>query len=158
MPLLSYFGTMGALLTALLLLANFLLQPQPGGAKPAAAGVETNLPKPGIASRVADRTVGQAPTLVSAVTQSEPRPVVPAPETSGLEQTAGSSMQPPSDRPSSGDMLERAKTEARSRSVRNRDATTRRGRNPTYDSRAYSSYARDMPRLRVSAEGTLGPH
>src|SRR5262249_47054300 len=146
---------MGALLTGLLLLANFLLQPQPGEGSPAPAAVETNLPKPRIASRAADRTVGQAPTLVSAVTLSEPQPVAPASETpQGIEQTAGNSLQPSS----SGEVLGAATAGARPRQPRTRDAPPRRARNPRYDSRAYSSYARDIPRLRVSAEGTLGPH
>jgi hypothetical protein len=61
LPLLAYFSTIGALLMALLLVANVLLEPRPHTPpRPAATAVETKPPKPRITSRVGQQTIGDA--------------------------------------------------------------------------------------------------
>lgn len=161
MPLLSYFGTVGAVLLALLLLANFLLEPRRDGSAPASSFSEKNLPKPRIASRVARTTVGESRPLPSAEARFEPPRAVPVSEPGEpAEQMAWNEVQrAPTGRSSADDRqrksFKRAKTTAEL-SRRHRKKPTYAS--PVYSTSAYYSYARAIPRLRYSAEGTLGAH
>src|SRR5262245_45518556 len=58
MPLVTYFGTIGGLLTALLLLINVLLDAGHGRSTPTSAPAETNLPKSRATAPVAQYTPG----------------------------------------------------------------------------------------------------
>jgi hypothetical protein len=152
MPLLSYFATVGGVLTALLLLINLMLEPsKPESSTHAATGLETSLRKPRTTSgltttgfmqgTVVQGTVGIAPKALGAEAQHE------SPE------VTGSSMQP-AHQPSSRDGAER-KSFAKAKPKSGRKATT--ARRPNRDA-GYSSYALAPPNWRSSAEGTLGPH
>jgi hypothetical protein len=152
MPLLSYFVTVGGVLTTLLLLVNLMLEPsKPESSTHAATGLETSLRKPRATTSltttgytqgtVMQGTVGIAPTALGAEAQHE-----------SLEVT-GSSTQP-AHQPSSRDGAER-KSFARTKLKSGRKATA--GRRPYRDA-VYSSYALAPPNWRSSTEGTLGPH
>jgi hypothetical protein len=141
MPLLMYFATVGGVLTTLLLLFNFMLEPgKLESSKHAATDVETSLRKPRTTTGFMPSTVGIAPKALAAEAQHD-----------SAEVTGGSAQ--PLHQQSSRDVAERKSfTKAKPKSVRK--ATT--GRRPY---RGYSSYAQQLPKWRSStAEGTLGPH
>jgi hypothetical protein len=173
MPLLAYFGTIGSLLMALLLLAGFLLEPPPTSPKPGSAGAETNLPRPKITSRVGQYAAADARTAPAREPRHETSPPA-APQTAEL--TAWNSAQPATEQQAgaggernSFKAAKRKAVQVRTR-VRNpgdagrQDAAWRQyGRQPTNAARAYSSYgynsyARERPSWQSWAEGTLGPH
>ena len=141
MPLLMYFATVGAVLTTLLLLFNFMLEPsKPESSKHAATDVETSLRKPRTTTGFMPSTVGIAPKALAAEAQHDSAEIT------------GSSAQPRHQQ-SSRDVAER-KAFTRAKPKSSRKATT--GRRPY---RGYSSYAQQLPKWRSSAaEGTLGPH
>jgi hypothetical protein len=171
MPLLLYFSTIGAVLIALLLLINLLLEPrQPKSTKPASAAVETNLPKPRIASQVARQTVGAAHTASAAGARHQTTsPAAPAADARDrrIEPTAWNPVQTAQQSSIEG-MQSKPLNSARSRgkSVRGRNtdaAWHHRAKKPAYSGPAYSSpgyrsYARERPTTSSWAEGTLGPH
>jgi hypothetical protein len=177
MPLLAYFGTIGVVLTALLVFANFLLKsPQPEGSGPAAAAVEANLPTPKVTSGVARHTVGVtrvapsvelrggrlSPDVPAAAAQAEPT----EPATRDLMQPA------PEQQMSEGNVERRSLKNAKPRSktaktrMRGRNAAVARGpygkgspySSPGSYSPGYYSYAHERPAWPFSAQGTLGPH
>lgn len=142
MPLLMYFAAVGGVLTTLLLLVNFLLEPsKPESRKHGATDVETSLRKPRTTTGFMPSTVGIAAKAPAAEAQHD------------SAETTGSSAQP-RHQLSSRDVAERKSfTKAKPKSGRKATA----GRRPYRDS-GYSSYAQQLPKWRSSAEGTLGPH
>jgi hypothetical protein len=142
MPVLMYFATAGGVLTTLLLLVNFLLEPsKPESSKHAATDVETSLRKPRTTTGFTPSTVGIAAKAPAAEARHDSAEIT------------GSSAQPPNQQ-SSRDVAER-KSFTKAKPKSGRKATT--GRRPYRDS-GYSSYAQRLPKWRSSAEGTLGPH
>src|SRR5262245_27530495 len=75
MPLLKYFVVIGALLTALLLLLDIMLEPSKAEiARLASARSDTTVPKPRIASRVGQHAVGiPVPTPAPVAWPSSPQ-------------------------------------------------------------------------------------
>jgi hypothetical protein len=147
MPLLTYFITIGGVLTALLLLVDLMLGPskperpsKPESSTQAATGVETSLPKPRITTGYMPSTAAPAPTAPTAEARREPA-------------ETGSSAQSASQPASSGEAERKLLATAKPKS--GRKATTA-GR--AYPGSAYSSYAQEPRNWRSSAEGTLGPH
>jgi hypothetical protein len=163
MPLVAYFGAIGALLTAILLLTNVLLESGHNSSRSVFAPVETNLPKPRISASTAQHTVGVTRIAPSEDIQ-DGRVYSAAP--------AAADRAEPQQRPSESDVerrsLKKAKpdskvTKTRSRS-RHADAGWRRKR-PTYSNvtpRSYGSgfysYARETPASSFPTRDSLGPH
>jgi hypothetical protein len=148
MPLLTYFATIGGVLTTLLLLVDLMFGPskperasQPESSTQAVTTAETGLPKLRTTTGYVPSTVGLSPTAPAAEAQRY------------LAETTGSSPQPAS-QPASGGAAER-KSIATVKSRSGRKAATA-GR--AYRESAYSSYAQQPQNWRSSAEGTLGPH
>jgi hypothetical protein len=171
MPLLAYFSTIGALLMALLLVANVLLEPRPHTpSKPASTDIETKLPKPRITSRVGQHTVGHARTSSwREARHGTPPPAAPAVavQTERTDLTAWNSAHPAPDRhPGAGGerrSFKRANPKGNSVLVRTRVqnpavAGRQQGKTRTYSARAYAGPGHDRSRWSFSAEGTLGPH
>jgi hypothetical protein len=151
MPLLAYFVTVGAALTALLLLVNVMLEPsKPERPKPAAAGVATSLPKPRV-------TTGSAqPSLAPTARAGEDRPPLPTATRETLVQPvlAQPLSQDEAKRKSFTSTAPKGKTVKPRARGRNADDVRRRYR----DDSGYSSRAQEWPTRSYSAEGTLGPH
>jgi len=148
MPLLTYFITIGGVLTALLLLVDLMLGPskperpsKPESSTQAATGVETSLPKPRMTTGYMPSTAALAPTAPAAEARREPA------------ETTGSSAQPASQPASSGEAERKSLATAKPKSGRK---ATMAGR--AYRGSAYSRYAQEPRNWRSSAEGTLGPH
>jgi hypothetical protein len=142
MPLLMYFATVGGILTTLLLLFNFMLEPgKPESSKHAATDVETSLRKPRTTTGFMPSTVGVAAKAPAAEARRDSAEIT------------GSSAQPANQQASRVVAERKSVTKAKPKSAR--QAT---GRRPYRDS-GYSSYAQRLPKWRSSAaEGTLGPH
>jgi len=160
MRLLAYFGTMGAVLTMVLLLASFIVEPsRPRGSLPNSA-VESNLSKPRILSRVEQysATLRIAPAVQAGYSSPDPGSAAGpgiSPSAPGQGSGASAVETAPVQRP-----VSTSKT-AQRRNIDNPDAAWRRHRRDP----AYSSYAQERrgpaPERRTSqswAEGTLGPH
>jgi hypothetical protein len=158
LPLLAYFMTVGALLTALLLLVNFMLAPiKPESSQPVAR-VETSFPQPRMTMGAA-----QDPGRIAAVAPAaQAQHALPATTTSPLtqsaqEQSSGSGEMEPK-------LLPRAKPKKSTaqKPVRGWKADAA-SRNDQGDAGS-SNYAQERPALPRAAqgsspaEGTLGPH
>jgi hypothetical protein len=150
MPLLGYFGTMGAVLIAVLLFASFILEPRRiEGSLPNSA-VEANLPRPRILSRVEQYSASArtAPSMQAGHGSSDP---VSAAVRETLVQSAPSR-----------DAIEPAPVQpAKARNNTARGAAWRQNRlDPGYLSYAQDKrgYAQERARAQSAAEGTLGPH
>jgi hypothetical protein len=142
MPLLMYFAAVGGVLTTLLLLVNFMLEPsKPERSKHAATDVETSLRKPRTTTGFMPSTVGVAATAPAAEARHDSAEIT------------GSSAQPANQQASRVVAERKSVTKAKPKSARKATA----GRRPYRDS-GYSSYAQRLPKWRSSAEGTLGPH
>jgi hypothetical protein len=177
MPLLAYFGTIGALLTALLVFVNFLLQP-PGSKKSqaAVAAAEAKLPQPRPTNRIAEYTAGVTRVAPSAEPRYGPPPAVPAADVqdSALEQATSIPLQPAPEQQSSTSgperkSLQRPKAKVKSAKARSRARNAHAGwspdgrrpayYDPAYFGRGYNAYARERSSWPFStAQGTLGPH
>ena len=169
MPLLRYFGTVGTILFGLLLLANFLLEPpHPKGVNPVSTA-EREIPKPRIASRVGQYTVGYAQSTSMAESRARTAsPVAPLAEAQpgDREPMAGTGV---ATGPEQDVRAENAKTRSfasakpRGRSEQARFRNIRAAsRHPAKASRysstpVYRRYAQERATF-SSAEGTLGPH
>jgi hypothetical protein len=152
MPLLSYFATVGSVLTVLLLLVNLMLEPsKPESSTNAATGLETSLRKPRTTTGLTTTGYMQGSIMQGAVGLTEKALGAEAQHESS--EVTGSSTQP-AYQPSSRDGAER-KSFAKAKPKSARKATT--ARRPYRDA-GYSSYALAPPNWRSSAEGTLGPH
>jgi len=142
-PLQAYFLTIGALLTALWLLVNFVLDPsKPESPQPAM----TDLSK---SSGTARTTTGSAPAarsiaLVALGTRARSElPTTPTLAESGEEQ------------PASGGAAE-ANRSTRAKPKKSTGQKSTRGNDRAHA--GYSSYAQQSPWPTSRAEGTLGPH
>ena|SRR5262249_30805649 len=148
MPLLTYFATIGGMLTALLLLIDLMFGPskperpsQPESSTQAVTTAATGLPKPRTTTGYVPSTVGLFPAAPGAEAQRY------------LAETTGSSAQPAS-QPASGGEAERKSTATAKHGSAGKARTAGR----SYRESAYSSYAQQPRNWRSSAEGTLGPH
>jgi hypothetical protein len=157
-PLLAYFLTVGALLTALVLLVNVVLEPsKPEKPQPAVAAISTGSPKPRITTGSAQYTGSTRPVAPSAQAEhAKPTTTTSTLRQSAQEQPSGSGEAEPKP-------LTRAKpkksTAQKPKGGRNADAVWRNDRGDA----GYSSYAQkpaQPPTVRGTspAEGTLGPH
>jgi cell division septation protein DedD len=150
MPLLRYFATIGAILTALLLLFDFMLAPnKPERFRHPIAGVETEIAQPRTTSGSAPMPAATVPG--EPVTESRDKPA---------ETTAATSVPPAQPQPSL-QADPRSPARARSRSKpKQRHAKDRKidavGR-PFSDGSAYG-YSREKSVPAYSPEGTMGPH
>jgi hypothetical protein len=142
MPLLGYFTTIGGVLTALLLLLNFILEPRkPETSMQATTAVETSLRKPRTTTGFMESTISM--TAKAPAPEARREPEIAA----NLAQLAR--------QPSSRDKTVR-KSFTTTKHKSGRKATSA-GR--AYRDAAYSSYAQRPPkRQSFDAEGTLGPH
>jgi hypothetical protein len=157
-PLLAYFLTVGALLTALVLLVNVVLEPsKPERPQPAVADISTGSKKPRISTGSAHDTGSTTPVAPPAQAEHAKPPT----STSTLTQSAQE--QPSSSSEAEPKPLTRAKpkksTAQKPMGGRNADAAWRNDRGDA----GYSSYAQKPARLPAAqgtspAEGTLGPH
>src|SRR5262245_3191735 len=141
-PLPAYFLTIGALLTALWLLVNFVLDPsKPASPQPAM----TDLSK---SSGTARTTTGSAPAARSIAPVALPaRAGSELPTTPTLAEAA-------EEQPASGGAAE-ANPSTRAKPKKSGQKSTR-GNDRAHA--AYSSYAQRNPWPTSPAEGTLGPH
>ena len=140
-PLQAYFVTIGALLTALLLLVNFVLDPsKPESPQPAMTDLSNS-------SGTARTTTGTAQAarsiaLVALGTRAQPElPTTPTLAESGEEQ------------PATGAAAE-AKPRAKPKKSTGQKSTRANDRAHA----GYSTYAQQSPWPTKPAEGTLGPH
>ena len=158
MPLLRYFGTIGTILFGLLLFVNFLLEPpHPKGGNPVSTA-EREIPKPRIASRVAQYTVGYS------LAESRARTASPVAPLADPEPTVGSAV---ATAPGQDVGAENAKTrlfaseKPRGRSEQTRLRNTRAASRHSAKASRYAStpvYRRYAQERAAAAEGTLGPH
>jgi hypothetical protein len=147
-PLLAYFATVGAALTVLLLLLNFVLEPdKPEPAHALATGTETQRPQQ-------RSTTGFGPTPAGVISSTPPaiQAEVPEPTTANslhealdLQSGSGAVAQKWLAQPKR--KSRKVKSPAKGRSV---DAVWRRHGSGQF------GYAQEKPQS--SAEGTLGPH
>jgi len=161
MPLLKYFGAMGPLLTALLLLVSHLLEPpRPANSRPVVAIDEVKPPQPrttdGTAGRIVDVT--RAAPGAEARSAAAPPPVAVAdrPEVP-IAETASTSTQLATELWAAGGSdqksLERAGSKGKAARARPRERNVVAG----WGRDAYASYARERA-WSSAAQGTLGPH
>ena len=143
-PLQAYFLTVGALLTALLLLVNLMLDPsKPESPQPAI----TDLSK---SSGTARTTTGSAQVARSIA------PIAPAAQAQSELPTTPTLAQSGEEQPASGGAAE-ANPSTRAKPKKSTGQKSTRG-NDRADA-GYSSYAQQKPAWPTSpAEGTLGPH
>jgi len=142
-PLQAYFLTIGALLTALWLLVNFVLDPsKPASPQPAM----TDLSK---SSGTARTTTGSAPAARSIAPVALPaRAGSELPTTPTLAEAA-------EEQPASGGAAE-ANPSTRAKPKKSTGQKSTRGNDRAHA--GYSSYAQQSPWPTSRAEGTLGPH
>jgi len=143
-PLQAYFLTVGALLTALLLLVNLMLDPsKPESPQPAI----TDLSK---SSGTARTTTGSAQVARSIA------PVAPAAQARSELPATPTLAQSGEEQPASGGAAE-ANPSTRAKPKKSTGQKSTRGNNRA--DAGYSSYAQQKPAWPTSpAEGTLGPH
>ena len=150
MPLLAYFATIGALLTALVLLLDVMLAPdKPAPSRHPVAGVETGVRQPRTTSGLAPPPAVIAPS--APIAESRDRP----PQTTTMHSVTPTQVQPSmSDGATSP---AGAKPKSKTRQGRTKDRSIDAVGRPFSDGSAYG-YAREKPAPHYSPEGTLGPH
>src|SRR5262245_40810453 len=173
MPLLAYFGTVGALLAGLLLLTNLLLvPPRSEGPRLAVSVAESDLPKPRSANRVERYTVG-----VTRIAPSEEMrggrlsPAAPARSEPTGSTTPDVVQSESKKQPREGERSSPARAKPKSKVAKVRTM----GRNARVAGRQYDgtatypgagsfpvqqpmAYTQERRRWSFSAEGSLGPH
>jgi hypothetical protein len=165
MPLVTYFGTIGAILTVLMLLVNVLLDPGHDRSNPESAPAETNLPKPRATAPVAQYTPGVTRIAPSEDVQGG-RLSLAAPPTAASAEPQQQQSESEVERTS----LQRRKPDGRTAKIRTKGrnanvAGRHSGRktaysdlSPGYYSPGFHSYARERPAWPFPIRDSLDPH
>jgi hypothetical protein len=156
MPLLKYFVIIGVLLTALLLLADFMLEPTKAEiSRLISARGETDLPKPKIRSRVGQQAMGSAETTpaleaqrrTTRASQARHEAVASGANHAGLRAT---------ERPVNEDRLEsvkRAKPKHKTAKIPTRRQDTDVAWRHPHSRPGYNAYAQERPGWPFFAQG-----
>ncbi len=147
MPLLAYFGTVGVLLTALLLFVNAMLEPdKPKNPNYAPARVETSLPQPRTTTGLTQRAAGVAQAQAAPAIEIRQEPTSP---TTPLGMTPSAYEQQPQMNSDEGERKSFKATKPKNKTARihKKRRTTDTASRPYREQPGYSSYAQGRPPL-----------